>query len=378
MVHNAIRRNIFLNFIGILILSLASPGQAISAGVTLEQKIGQMLILGFPGRSVNEEWPRHIYKMIRAGEIGGVILFERNISSPKQVKKLNTYFKSASLGLVPFIAIDQEGGKVQRLHEGNGFFHTPSAKNLGTKDPAFASLAYGNMSRQLARSGFNVNFGPVVDLNLNTTNTVLAKKQRSYGRNPDNVIKYAEAFIQAHKNAGVLTVAKHFPGHGSSKADSHKGFTDISKTWVESELKPYAYFAATNSVDMVMVGHLYHPRFSSKPGEPASLSSKAIKQELRKKLKFSGLVISDDMEMRAITKYYGFDESIVRAIAAGNDLIIHSNNIKPDRNIAKRALKAVLKAVKENRISVRQIDQSYQRIMRAKQKISRLATNNSN
>ena len=378
MAQNAIRSNIFPGLIVILALMLVSPAQVKSAEVTLEQKIGQMLILGFPGRSVSDEWPRHIHKMLKAGEIGGVILFERNISSPKQVKKLNTYFKSASSDPVPFIAIDQEGGRVQRLHEGNGFFDTPSAENLGTKDPTFAAMAYQNMSRQLARSGFNVNFGPVVDLNINKRNPIIAQKQRSYGSNPDRVIKYAQAFIAAHKEAGVLTAAKHFPGHGSSKADSHRGFTDVTKTWRENELKPYAYFAGTKSVDMIMVGHIYHPRFSSKPGEPASLSSKAIKGELRKKLKFSGLVISDDMEMKAITKYYGFDESIVSAIAAGNDLIIHSNHVKPDKNIAKRAIKAVLKAVRENRISLNQIDESYLRIMRAKKKISLMAANNGN
>ncbi len=378
MAQNAIRSKIILGLIGALGLVLANPAQVKSAEVTLEQKIGQMLILGFPGRSVKDEWPRHIYKMLKAGEIGGVILFERNITSPKQVKKLNTYFKSASSQPIPFIAIDQEGGRVQRMHEGNGFIHTPSAASLGTKDLALAAMAYQNMSRQLARSGFNVNFGPVVDLNLNKRNPIIAKKQRSYGSNPDRVIKYAQAFIEAHKNAGVLTVAKHFPGHGSSRADSHKGFTDITKTWRENELKPYAYLAAAKQVDMVMVGHLYHPRFSSKPGEPASLSSKAIKGELRKKLNFSGLVISDDMEMEAITKYYGFDESIVRAIAAGNDLVIYSNHVKPDKNIAKRAIKAVMKAVRKNRISVSQIDLSYQRIMRAKQKISLMAANNAN
>lgn len=349
---------------------VVSPKQK-SPEVSLERKIGQMLIFGFAGTKPGQKWPVQIHKWLKRGQIGGVILFEHNIVSPAKVRRLTSYFKSASPSLVPFIAVDQEGGRVQRLGKRNGFFDTPSAADLVDRnDSKFAYRAYLRMARAVADAGFNVNFGPVADLDVNPKNTVITGLKRSYGSDPKQVIKYASLFVRAHREAGVLTAAKHFPGHGSSSVDTHKDFADITKTWTKKELVPFAKLAQPGQVDMVMVGHLYHTRFSSVAGEPASLSKKAIQGELRKRLKFTGLVITDDLEMKAISKYYGYGEAIVRAISAGNDLVILSNHTKPEQKTAGRAIAAVVKAVREKRISMAQINSAYARIVAAKRRLA--------
>ena len=153
--------------------------------------------------------------------------------------------------------------------------------------------------------GFNVNFGPVVDLSVNPWNTVIARRKRSYGADPDTVTSLARSFIAAHREANVVTVAKHFPGHGSSWSDSHKALPDISRSWRESELEPYVALSHDGLLDMVMVGHLYHPRFSDGEKLPSSLSANAIRA-LRADgyIGFHGVVVSDDMEMGAVRERY--------------------------------------------------------------------------
>lgn len=335
---------------------------------TLTRKIGQMLMIGFPGSAPRGAWARHIRGDIRAGKIGGVILFEHNIQSPRQLAALTNYLRKGAPSL-PFIAVDQEGGKVQRLRQRNGFFDTPGARSLSREDPVLANLAYKRMAEELARSGVNVNLGPVVDLDINRKNKVISKLGRSYGAQPSRVTQYAQSFIEAHNSAGVLTALKHFPGHGSSTVDTHKGLADIRRTWRRAELEPYVRLVKSG-VDMIMVGHLYHPRFSD-DGAPASLSRKAIMQEIRGRLRFKGLVITDDLEMRAITRHYGFDDAVVRAVQAGNDILIISNQAKPDRYLAGRALAAIIKAVRDHKISPQRIEQSYRRILAAKTRLSR-------
>jgi beta-N-acetylhexosaminidase len=165
------------------------------------------------------------------------------------------------------------------------------------------------MAEELAQAGVNLNFGPVVDLNSYPGNPVIARRKRSFGADPKAVAALARAFITAHREANVVTAAKHFPGHGSSRSDSHKVLADISQSWRESELEPYRLLARDGLLDMVMVGHLYHPRFSDGEGVPASLSERAIRA-LRADgyIGFKGVVVSDDMEMseRAIRARTGW------------------------------------------------------------------------
>jgi beta-N-acetylhexosaminidase len=245
----------------------------------LDRMIGQMILVGFPGDDENDAGVRAVREQLNKGIIGGVVLFPENIHRRKQVKHLIAFLRNAHSNPRPFIAVDQEGGKVQRLNPWNGFKWIPAAAKVAA-NPSFASpeaaeRLYGEMAAELADAGFNMNLGPVVDLNTNPRNPVIGARGRSFGADPDVVTSLAGSFIKAHRAANIVTVAKHFPGHGSSVADSHRRLADVSETWRETELRPYRRLAADGLLDAVMIGHLYHPRFSDREALPASLSAKA-------------------------------------------------------------------------------------------------------
>lgn len=228
--------------------------------------------------------------------------------------------------------MDQEGGQVERLTKSVGFAEIASAADVAkSMSPQSAQALYENLAQRLASLGFNVNFGPVVDVNVNRSNPIIAKYGRSFSTDPNAVTEYGAAFVRGHKSAGVLTALKHFPGHGSSQADSHLGFADITDTWRDTEYVPFQKLISQNLAQMVMVGHLYHKSFADAANNdyPASLSPVAIDGVLRKGLGFQGVVVSDDLEMGAITEHYGFKEAVLAAVRAGNDILlffrIHAN-----------------------------------------------------
>ena len=347
----------------------APPPADESGGAALRAMIGQMLIIGFPGTAPSEAWPSRIAGMIRAGEIGGVILFGYNIVTPGQLKTLNASLRAANPALPPFLCIDQEGGQIQRLTRAQGFVGLPSAKRVATMDQAAAYRFYRQSAQELADLGFNVNLGPVVDLDTYPENPAIGRKGRSYASDPKTVIAYAMQFIDAHEQAGVLTVAKHFPGHGSARKDPHREPVDIAATWSEDELDPFRTLIDDHFVDMVMVGHLYHPRFSD-GFLPASLSKRAITGELRNLLGFQGLVITDDLDMGAVTGRYSVEAAAVLAIGAGADLLIVANRPEADADVAPRIVAAVSRAVEEGVIPRARIEESYRRIVAAKDKLA--------
>ena len=256
----------------------------------LSRKIGQMLMIGFAGTRPEDPWPRKVAAMVGAGTIGGVILFADNIRGPAQVRALTAAFARAGGASPPFIAIDQEGGSIQRLTRRKGFHSLPSARRMASKPLCEAYALYLQTAAELASVNINVNFGPVVDLNVNPDNPAIGRKARSYDRDPGPVVAYAEEFIGAHAAAGVLTAAKHFPGHGSAVRDPHINVVDIGDTWLPEELTPFAELIADDVIPMIMVGHLIHPRFSD-GDRPTSLSRRAITEELRGALGFDGLVV---------------------------------------------------------------------------------------
>jgi beta-N-acetylhexosaminidase len=335
----------------------------------LRKKIGQMILIGFPGTIRTEEWPSRVSAMIRDGRIGGVILFGDNVIDPQQLRQLISSLEGKGESPPPMICVDQEGGEIQRLSPAKGFVGLPSAQRVAGMDFEAAVQLYSKSSRELASFGINCNFGPVVDLNINPENPAIGRLGRSYGTSPKKVVEFANLFIDAHRKAGVLTAAKHFPGHGSAVNDPHEQIVDITKTWRPVELEPFRSIINENTVDMVMVGHLIHPQFSD--GDlPASLSKKAIQGELRGNLGYSGLIVSDDLDMSAIQDRYGTDAAAVLAIGAGADLVIVSNTKNPDPGIADRIVDAVVHAMRQGRISAEAIDQSYRRILQAKKKVT--------
>ncbi len=345
---------------------LASP-----ARISLERMIGQMIVVGFVGTDTSDPGVIAVRKQLEKGVIGGVILLRHNVQSPQQVRSLNAGIRRAGGNMVPLITLDQEGGAVQRLtpSSGHGAFPSPAqVAGAGGPDPGGQALSlYTDMADELKTAGFNVNFGPNVDLNTNPGSPVIGRLGRSFGEDPGEVLKYAAIFNLAHRRANILTAAKHFPGHGSSRTDSHAVFTDISTTWNPMELEPFAGIAG--DVDMVMVGHLYHPRFSDGPGIPASLSKRAI-SSLRNDIGFKGVIVSDDMEMGALSRHFSFEDRIVRAVAAGTDLLVFANRIAPLDDLGLRIHSVILCSVRSGTLPRVRVEQAYGRIMTMKRTLA--------
>lgn len=342
----------------------------------MDKKIGQMLIIGFRGLTVNDS--SKIVEDIKEGRVGGVILFdvdvalgytERNIRNPQQVKELIASLKKyARIPL--FVSVDQEGGKVARLKEKYGFPPTVTQQYLGQINHRDTTVFYASrIASTLQELGFNFNFAPVVDLNINPDNPVIGKLERSYSASPEIVTQNAKWAIESHHQKGLICAIKHFPGHGSSSADSHIGFVDLSDTWKLEELIPYSQIIQANLADCIMTAHIFNSKLDAE--YPATLSNAIINGILRNQLKYNGVVISDDLTMKAITDYYGFETAIEKAINAGVDILLFGNNLIYDENIASKVIAVIKKLIDEGKIPKSRIDESYSRIINLKNKIYR-------
>lgn len=319
---------------------------------------------------------------IKARHIGGVILFDydipskspvRNISSPEQVKSLVAKLQDAA-SIPLLVAIDQEGGQVNRLKEKFGFPPTVSEQYLGTLDDRLITKAYAQaMAETLAGLGINTNFAPVVDLNANVKNPIIGELGRSYSEKPAVVIRNSLIVLDAMREKGILSAIKHFPGHGSSTGDSHKGFVDVTTTWSSIELIPFKTIIGTGVCDMVMTAHIFNEKLD--PKWPATLSDKIISGILRNKFNYDGVVVSDDMQMKAIRTYYGLEKAIERAILAGCDVLIFANNSIFEEDIGEQAAEIIKKLVRKGAISTDRIVDSNRRIKRLKEKIFLPASN---
>ena len=353
------------------------PIQAEHNDPDLDTMIGQMLMVGFRGLSVDEN--ASIVRDIRDRHLGSVILFdydvslhkpERNISSPEQVKQLVTELKKhAAIPLL--VAVDQEGGRVARLKPQYGFPALPSAQELGDARDYERIEKMGELAgKTLGSVGINWDLAPVVDLNVNPLSPAIGKIGRSFSSDPNQVIIDAELFIIGLHEQGVLSCLKHFPGHGSAMADSHKGVTDVSKTWSPTELQPYRRFIREGVCDAVMTAHIFNSRLDDT--YPATLSHKTITGLLRQTLGFGGVVLTDDMQMGAITNEYGLDQAITLAIQAGADILVFGNNLEYDPDIMTKAVTIITNLVTSGTISQDRISQSYGRIQSLKEKLQNL------
>jgi len=351
------------------VIAFTQPAQPREPDPGLDAMIGQMLLIGFHGTSPSGKDARRIARQIAKGQIGGVILMDRNIRSPRQVRAMTSRFLSTGYPLTPIISVDQEGGLVQRLSARKGFKAYPTARTVARLyKPEKAHFIYKSMAQELANAGFNLNYGPVLDLNLNRRNPVIGRLGRSYGAKPERVVAYARAFISAHREANVLTSVKHFPGHGSSWSDSHKRFVDLTKTWKDIELEPYMALARDGAIDTLMVGHLYHPDFSNNQRLPATLTSTAIEGWVRGRLGFQGVVITDDLEMGAITRYHNLRTTLIKAVQSGNDILMFSA-AGADPKFVPKATRILREAVNDGTIARKRIAQAYARIKSLKQRL---------
>lgn len=357
-----------------LILAAAVACLAIAVPVraaTLEEMAGQMIVIGFDGDSVSAPSVKALAEELKAGRLGGVMYLKKNVASLDAVAAMNAAFRAASPDLPPFITLDQEGGAVERLTKDVGFAEIPNAATIAARDtPEEAQAIYADMAKGIAAQGFTVNFGPVADLNINPNNAVISKFGRAFAADPQTVIDYDRAFIEGHHKAGLATALKHFPGHGSSTADSHEGFVDITKTWSEDELTPYRELIGEGVVDMVMVGHLYHADYTNGDGQtPASLSAGWIDGVLRTDLGFDGVVISDDLEMGAILDHFTLEQTVVEGVKAGMDILLFSNTGYQRPTLSREVLDILVKQAEADPAFAARIEQSYERIVALKKRL---------
>lgn len=337
----------------------------------LERKLAQMLLLGFPGETIEQGSP--IDDAIKLYGVGGVVLFDnnidlgvtnRNITGPEQLKRLTESLNSSSATPL-LIAVDQEGGIVARLKDRYGFPSSVSAQYIGEQnDFGLTARSAESLAATLSEYGFNLNLAPVVDLKINPDNPVIAFKQRSFSANPTLVSSHAAEFIRSHHRQHIYTCLKHFPGHGSSRDDSHLGLVDVTRYWSEDELIPYQNLINQGLCDMVMTAHTFNSRID--PDYPATLSKATIDGLLRKRLGFDGVVVSDDLNMGAIVKHYSYETAVEKAINAGVDLLIVANDKAYSPDIMPRSIELLVKMVEQDRISRERIDQACGRIMALK------------
>lgn len=339
----------------------------VASNPTLDEMIGRMVILGFWGSNPTAPGVQAVADWLKRGLIGGVIFFEDNLPSPSSAEQLTKLFRAAAKPATPFLCVDQEGGVVSRLRADRGFEPLPEALSITTTTPRNASLYYDRTANELHRLGFNANLGPVVDLNLNPKSRIIEGLGRSFGSDPATVVEFAKSFIESHHKNGIITAIKHFPGHGSTSLDSHQSLPDISDVWQKQELQPFAELIHAGMVDMVIVGHLVH-RDLTGAGQPATLSSRAITGLLRGELGYSGVIVSDDMQMGAIRDRFSPEESIVLGVQAGIDLFIYSNREHADPKMPDRFVSVVRTAIKTGQLSSQRIEESDRRIRALKDK----------
>ncbi len=341
----------------------------------LRRLAGSVVMVGFRGLAAGSDSDMH--RHIRENHLAGVILFDehvptgahdRNIASPEQLRELTAELQSASDPLL-LIAIDQEGGQVARLNSHNGFPKFPSHAEMGEKfEPAETQLTASHIANMLAETGVNVNFAPVVDLNINPRNPIIGAQERSFSDDPTVVTDHARSFIAGHREHGVATAIKHFPGHGSSTADTHLSAVDVTESFNDTEFVPYRRLIKEGVVDMVMVGHLQHRGFD--PALPASLSVGMIDGLLRQEMGFDGVVVTDCLDMAATAEQYSLQERVTLTLNAGVDLLLFGNNLVYDPDRPTQVVDAVVAAVQTGGVSEECLRLHVERIDRLRESVT--------
>jgi beta-N-acetylhexosaminidase len=327
--------------------------------MSLNDKIGQMIIAGFDGTTINSE----TQSLINKYKLGGLILYQTNVKDATQLVNLTNALKTSnSHNKVPlFLSIDQEGGRINRMP--SSIVNTPSARIIGEQNDEKFAFNIGNViANELQSFGFNTDFAPVLDIQTNPNNTVIG--DRSFGASSSIVSTLGVNMMRGLSSGKIIPVIKHFPGHGDTSVDSHlqlplvkNDLTRLKKV----ELVPFTN-AIKNQADMVMVAHILVHKID--PNYPASMSKTIITNSLRNQLGFDGVVITDDMTMGAITKNYKLNDAAVRSIDAGSDIILVGHGIN---NVA-TVYNSILEAVKNHIISEDTINKSVYRILALKHK----------
>lgn len=336
---------------------LRQMASAVTDKLTLEEKIGQMMFVGIHGTTLTETTKNTLSSM----HAGGVILFDRNMENREQVKALNASLKNLVLNtynLPLFLSVDQEGGLVTRMKQ-HAYTAPPAAEIGAAGKPEDAYKHANNTGKDIHELGFNLDFAPVLDISSRMHG-------RTYGTTPQQVTAFGEQACRGLRDSGVLFTVKHFPGMGRSETDPHTDQSVVNvprETILQEDLLPFR-----NIIDqyphhefMVMAGHIRYPAFDTKP---ASLSPVILKQLLRNQLGYQGIVITDDLDMGAVSEGYKPEEIGIIAVQAGTDILLSCHN--PE--VQQRIYRSTLQAVKDGKIAQTDIDASVRRIVYCKLK----------
>ena len=340
-----------------------------SSGLTLEHAAGQMLMVGFRGTELDAE----SVAMFRDVRPGGVVLYdrdgpsggelERNIASPDQLQSLTSAIQNAC-DIPCFIAIDAEGGYVNRFKSKYGFtVSVPSAEEMGEGSLDDTSVIAAALATEMQRMGVNWNFAPVVDVNVNPESPAIGAIERSFSEDPGQVAAHAGAFIESHRERQIVTSLKHFPGHGSAASDTHLGITDVTSSYRrDTELAPYVELIDDGYNAPIMTAHIVNRNLDSS-AVPATLSRPIMTDLIRGELGFEGVIISDDMQMGAIVEQYGLEEAAIEAIEAGVDIVMIANQqAEYDIQHVYRVRDAIVAAVRDGILSRERVYESVARI----------------
>lgn len=335
---------------------------------SIDIMIGQMIMIGIGDFNLVDA-SEPIFKEIKDGKVGGVVLYEKNIlfESPKPELALLVELLQRNASIPLFVSIDEEGGRVTRMKTRYGFPKNVSAQYLGDMNNLDSTRYYANQTASILSSfGINMNYAPVVDVNINPKNPVIGRIERSYSKDYEEVIRQAYEVINQHNKRGVVPVLKHFPGHGSSHSDTHLGLTDVTETWQLEEMYPYSALIDSGVVKAVMTAHIVNKSLDNTKN-PATLSKRIVTGMLRDFLGFQGVIISDDMQMGAINNEYGLREAIRLSIEAGVDVLMFANNVHDYNMVSASTVHAIIKDLLfEGIITRERIHASYKRIMKLK------------
>ena len=328
--------------------------------MTFEEKVGQLLFVGFGGTEMDET----IARFFSQKKPGGAAFFSRNIKKlPQTLKLIRDVQALAPAGISLFISVDQEGANVVRLQKYATVI--PSNMAIGaTKSEQLAFEAGGALGKDLHLMGFNMNLAPVLDVASNPQNPVIGI--RAFSGDPDLVAQMGAAYVAGLQSAGVSAVAKHFPGHGDTKTDSHFETPVLNHDRARLnavELKPFK-MVADNGIDAMMTAHIVLPQVAEQPDLPATISKSLLTGIVRQEWGYDGLVITDGLEMHGIVSRYGSGEAAVRAVEAGADMVLILWTVEKKNEVHN----ALRKAVKEGRISEKRLHESLRRILRVKKR----------
>jgi beta-N-acetylhexosaminidase len=324
-----------------------------------------MLLVGYRGTTLGADGD--MARAVRDDGIGGVILFERNIRSPKQLLALTSALRDAAGDRQLLIAVDQEGGAVARLGPANGFPPTPSEAEVGAGTALNARRVGAATGSTFKQVGINLNLAPVVDVNVNPANPSIGALGRSFSADPEVVIEMASNVIAGLHGAGVMATLKHFPGLGSATGDTDHQFVDVTATWTRRELKPFSQLVADELPDAVMVANALNGQLD--PQNPSTLSAPTVAL-LREQLGWDGVVVTDDLQAAALRDAYLPADIVRLALAAGNDLLLFANTQLYEADVVSATIDAIVRLVEDGTVSEAQIDASAARLARMAERVN--------